>query len=589
MAVTSAQVQELYVGLLGRAADKAGLDYWVGQLNATGSTLTLENLRANFVNEQPEYAATYGNLARADLVKAIYTNLFERTPTAEEVNYWANGSVSADQMVVAFLNGASTADQLVVSNKVFVAQTYSNAVGATNFDKAAAASVIANVDSTPASVTAAINTISSGSLPGLTPGANLLDAVAKASAAIDAYAKSVAVSNSALDGNKDGSVTSAEATAALNAANTARALPANGGTDSTATLQAAVTNATNEANVSKAVVSALTGGAAAVAAYDAALAAQKATLGTTAEQTAAAVAKASAQAAFGTAFAAQTTVTVATLDAKTGAAGDITDAATLYNALVTSTNAVERAALVAEVNKVGATGVALVAAADKDVAVNKAAAQVASTKATLEAIDIDSATPAVQATDYAAKAAAVATATDTLAKAQAADVAIAAAKAVVDQYTVLNKAATDAAAAITAFNSNAANINKVAITALDVAGNEGTVAKDVFYFPAKIAGNTDVTLGATTAFGTGDAIVVGSGYTFNAGALSTGNNNALEVFFVKGVNGTQVVIESNAVGSATAVVGADGTLTTHNDVAVINLVGVTADHLSFNNGVISYV
>lgn len=156
MAVTSAQVQELYVGLLGRAADKAGLDYWLGQLNATGSTLTLENLRANFVNEQAEYAATYGNLARADLVKAIYTNLFERTPTTEEVNYWANGTVNADQMIVAFLNGASVADQAVVSNKVVVAEYYTAAAGA-DFNQSAAAAIIADVNGTAASVSTALN------------------------------------------------------------------------------------------------------------------------------------------------------------------------------------------------------------------------------------------------------------------------------------------------------------------------------------------------------------------------------------------------------------------------------------------------
>ncbi len=39
MATTSAQVQQLYVAYLGRAADKAGLDYWLGELNATPATI----------------------------------------------------------------------------------------------------------------------------------------------------------------------------------------------------------------------------------------------------------------------------------------------------------------------------------------------------------------------------------------------------------------------------------------------------------------------------------------------------------------------------------------------------------------------
>lgn len=186
MAVTSAQVQELYVGLLGRAADKAGLDYWVGQLNATGSTLTLENLRANFVNEQPEYAATYGNLARADLVKAIYTNLFERTPTTEEVNYWANGSVSADQMVVAFLNGASIADQQVVSNKVFVAQAYTSAAGA-NFKADAAAKVVADVNGSVTTVNAALATLPTSTATLTESLATVASAQAAVTADVDAW------------------------------------------------------------------------------------------------------------------------------------------------------------------------------------------------------------------------------------------------------------------------------------------------------------------------------------------------------------------------------------------------------------------
>jgi hypothetical protein len=28
------KIQELYVGIIGRAADKPGLDYWAGQINA---------------------------------------------------------------------------------------------------------------------------------------------------------------------------------------------------------------------------------------------------------------------------------------------------------------------------------------------------------------------------------------------------------------------------------------------------------------------------------------------------------------------------------------------------------------------------
>jgi len=583
-------VQQLYVSYLGRAADSAGLAFWSNAIS-TG-TATVASV-ATGLTLATEYKTAYAGLTNDALVDKVYTNVLGRPADAAGKAFWvasfANGSVKADTFVSSLISSLGTQDQQTINNKTFVAQTYTDTAGA-SYNATAGAAVLVGVNNTPASVTAAINAITTGTLAGLTPGVNLISALSTAQAAIDAYAKQVAVSNPTFDntaGVKDGSVTSVEATAALDAATTARALPANGGTDTTVTLSANVTNATNVANASKALVVAQTGGAAAVAAYDAALAAQKVTVGTAADQTATASAKAGAQAAFGTAFAGQTVVTVATLDSKTAATTDITNAATLYNVLVSSTNAVERAALVTEVNKVGPTGVALVAAADKEVAVNKANALVASTKVTLEAIDtVPGGT--VDPTDYATTAAAVTTASDLLVKAQTADAAIAAAKVVTDQYIVLNKASADATAAIDTFNTATANVGKIAITGLTGA-TEATAAKDVFYFPTKLAATNDFAIGTTTAFGAGDAIVLGSGYTFNGGALTTGNNSALEVFFVKGANGTQVVIETNAVGSATTTTDTTGTVTASNDTAVINLVGVTADHLSFNNGVVSYV
>ncbi|RUA22345.1 DUF4214 domain-containing protein [Billgrantia gudaonensis] len=48
------QVQLVYIGLLGRAADKAGLDYWVGEIDS--GNMTIEDVRANIVNQQQEYA-----------------------------------------------------------------------------------------------------------------------------------------------------------------------------------------------------------------------------------------------------------------------------------------------------------------------------------------------------------------------------------------------------------------------------------------------------------------------------------------------------------------------------------------------------
>lgn len=122
------EIQKLYIGYLGRAADKAGLNYWVNDI-ATG-VMTMEQLRANLTNEQPEYTDIYGGLTRRQLVSQIYRNLFEREPDADGLNYWVSGGgsiVNADQLIVAFLNAASPADRLVLDNKTTVAMHYTEA------------------------------------------------------------------------------------------------------------------------------------------------------------------------------------------------------------------------------------------------------------------------------------------------------------------------------------------------------------------------------------------------------------------------------------------------------------------------------
>ncbi len=123
MAVTAQQVQQLYVGYLGRAADQAGLDYWLDELNAENPVLTLENLRSNFVNEQPEYANLYAGLNRQQTVTEIYQNLFGRAPSDGEVAYWTfESAVNTDQLITAFFNAASPTDRLMIDNKVAIAQ-----------------------------------------------------------------------------------------------------------------------------------------------------------------------------------------------------------------------------------------------------------------------------------------------------------------------------------------------------------------------------------------------------------------------------------------------------------------------------------
>ena len=508
------------------------------------------------------------------------------------------------------------------------ASTRTDTVGA-NYNGTAGAAVIANVDGTPASVATAVTAITTGTLTGLVPGVSLINAVAAANAEKAAYGVATATTNPTFDtlkadgsAGKDGVVDSADAAAAALSTNNARAVISG---DTTVKITADLSAATTAAASAKALAQA-SGQSTKVAAYDAAVLAQKALIGnavgtaavigtgtTSAPQVAAKsayqVAKAAAQVAETSAVAATdaaltanagvtTAVSYASLVAKYNAvitdagvgtaltpAGATLTSAELKDVLDTppagagaalTANTAAKAAFVAELAKLPTYGQPAVDAANKVAAFTTAETNVSNAASAVS--------------DYAAKAANQATLTDTLAAVTVADAAVAAAKVVVDKHAALDSSIAVAKAALTTFTS--ANADKVTIT--DISGvsatTQATAKADVFYFGnTKAVADNDFAIGGTTNFGAGDSIVLGTGYTYNSGALSTGNANTLEFFLVKGATGTQVIIETEAYGNSSTTVGTDGTVLASPNATVINLVGVTADHLSVNNGVISYV
>ena len=139
---------------------------------------------------------------------------------------------------------------------------------------------------------------------------------------------------------------------------------------------------------------------------------------------------------------------------------------------------------------------------------------------------------------------------------------LATAQALADELEALNETRD---AAIADFEAN--DYNEPAV----VSGSAfGTTASDIF-----LAGDTNATI---TSFGRSgdDVLYIGSGYTLNTGALTTGNNAVMEVFFVQQGNNTLVTIETETFGSNSA-----------EPEIVITLTGVTASELTFNNGIIT--
>ncbi|MDR5876015.1 DUF4214 domain-containing protein, partial [Vreelandella gomseomensis] len=150
--MAASDIQKIYLGLLGRPADAEGLAYWNEQIE--DGTLTLEQLRANIVNEQPEFADGPGQMSRADFVAQLYLKMFGREQDAE-ADYWINGEgagVNLDQLVMAFTDGASEDDTVALNNRATVAQQVTDAGLALEDD---ASTLLEGVTNDPATVTAA--------------------------------------------------------------------------------------------------------------------------------------------------------------------------------------------------------------------------------------------------------------------------------------------------------------------------------------------------------------------------------------------------------------------------------------------------
>lgn len=601
MATTSAQVQQLYVAYLGRAADKAGLDYWMAELNATPAVLTLENLRANFVNDQPEYADAYAGLSRQDTVIKIYNNLFGRTPDAAGLTYWTTGagaSVNADQLLTAFVNGASAADAKVLTNKVLVSEVYTSAAGA-NYVKADAVAILDGVDGTSASVAAAIVKLEDGSLSGIAIPAGV--AALKADALADKAVLDFEASKvtELTDLNKAVVDLNASSGKNITLEDLVAATP---GQDQTyANVDQAINNALDlrEAiGASTSVLQALAGQAATDliatrAAYtkaetgnvDKAVAFEAALTAATGLKKADGAAVSSATAKTDVDFSAAKGATggtdaLAKANTDAGLTVPVTDAATLYTALTDKT---KTPAQVEAISKAFSTF--LNNSTDfgtlKSLAATDYAKAVADQAVTDTAAEITGATGNAFKQDVSDKIAA----DKTLADAKAADALVVKAQAIADGHQALEDAADAAVVPNYVKDLGASNL--------------GGTGADLFHFAAKVT-TDDFTIGnatASTQFNKGDALYIGEGYSLNStatydattGLLTGGKNGTLEVFFIKDAGVVKAVVEASDFGSSTVATGSLAG-SSADQVSVITLTGVTdIAQVSFANGVISHV
>lgn len=142
---TNANVTRLYIATFDRAPDSNGLNYWVNQ-----SGLSLEQIAQSFF-DQPETQAKYAGKTNQEFVETIYLNVLGRPGEAAGVAYWVGqlnaGVISKDQAILAVIGGAQGTDAELLEYKTEVGIYYAQQ----NSDKDAFA-VIDEVSLDPASV-----------------------------------------------------------------------------------------------------------------------------------------------------------------------------------------------------------------------------------------------------------------------------------------------------------------------------------------------------------------------------------------------------------------------------------------------------
>lgn len=584
-----AAVQQLYIGYLGRAADKAGLDFWTNAV-ATGVS-TLESVATGFTLSN-EYKAAFGGLTNDALVEKVYTSVLGRASDTAGKAFWvdalAKGTVTADKLVATFIGALSAPDQTIINNKTFVAQTYTDTVGA-DFNADAAAAIIANVDGTAASVSAALNDLNTGALAGQVPGLGLINKLADANTA---QAQFETANKAALDKLADtlkvdvaeGTTFNTELTNVYKEAKDARThLVDSDGVAITTTASTSVLTAQagDAAKATAAAYAALdTAGKAKADAYVSAVKAANAIEGAKDADVVAVKAGLGADVK----FTGDSAATPAVVGAVTKIDAAITAVDTNFDA---STDSITNAAGLYDYYTAGTTTAEARAAIDgvlKDVpyfSTFKATAVIDSADKVAEQKITDAGADSSFTTKYVAQADAEAT----LAYAKAADANVEAAKALVDSYKVKTDAVADAKSDISDFNTAHAKVAATHDIASSTAGTDDV--KDVFYFADKVTTDSDFSF-AAKSFGAGDSIVLGDSLTFNGGALTAGDNNKAEFFLVQNGKDTLLVLENKAFGSSEVKIDANNAVTSHADTAVITLTGVAVTDLSVHNGVISH-
>jgi S-layer protein len=96
-----------YQAAFGRVPDQAGLDYWVNQVaNNSSSLANLSVIFANSAEFNARYGANATTPANVALVGSLYVDVLNRPPDAAGLAYWSNSGLNAAQLLQSFAQSA---------------------------------------------------------------------------------------------------------------------------------------------------------------------------------------------------------------------------------------------------------------------------------------------------------------------------------------------------------------------------------------------------------------------------------------------------------------------------------------------------
>jgi trimeric autotransporter adhesin len=142
MAITSNQIQQLYVAYYGRPADPTGLAYW---LQVTASAVAAGETEdevllsvSNSFGANAEYTSNFAGLNFDGIINKVYLNLFSHQPDPSGLSYWSlkltSGDLTLAQIVRAVSESAVNAgneDGVAYTSKVSAAESFTGALDTT--------------------------------------------------------------------------------------------------------------------------------------------------------------------------------------------------------------------------------------------------------------------------------------------------------------------------------------------------------------------------------------------------------------------------------------------------------------------------